>query len=317
MKSQHALSEKWMEISLADQKRSKTSIEKRDLWHLGQAWEDFKGSVTSFKAMSRRLQSTTTRKKWWNKRHLGFQRRQTIPNGSASFQHAGVRARSHTTTQDKGQIFGSGLQLCASGASAEPESAAPYRDQRHPHTVKCQAQRRAGESEPKRGGEDKTCFIVVVNLGVARWKGQGSTLWHWVLPRTFPNSFWVNRCATMLPLFWHPSVMFHFLSHLPASVSLQHSASRRLGCFFVIMLLDFIWAKYAAGLFMDQLTWLIAELVMNKLYFIGTMLLFLGFHLTEWEFKTFPESRFPIRITETLAFVQVHMWAIAVLLKPH
>lgn len=108
-------------------------------------------------------------------RHLGFQRRKTTHNGSASFQHTGVRDGSHTATQDKGQIFGSGLQLCASGASAEPESVAPYRDQRHPHTVKCQAQRRERESKPKRGGEDKTCFIVVGNLGVARWKGQGST----------------------------------------------------------------------------------------------------------------------------------------------
>lgn len=75
----------------------------------------------------------------------------------------------------KGQIFSSGLQLRASGASAEPESGASYGDQRHPHTVKCQTQRRAREPKPKKGAKDKTCFIVVVNLGVARSKGQGST----------------------------------------------------------------------------------------------------------------------------------------------
>ena len=75
-------------------KKSTTSIEKRDLWHLGQAWEDFKGSVKSFKAMSR---SRTTRKKWRNKRHLGFQRRQTIPNGSAFFS---ARRRSCRVTHN-------------------------------------------------------------------------------------------------------------------------------------------------------------------------------------------------------------------------
>lgn len=83
-----------------------------------------------------------------------------------------VKSCTNTTKQDKGQIFGAGLQLCASGASAE---AAPYGDQRHPHTVKCQAQRRAREPEPKSRGKDKTCFIVVVNLGVEHWKGQSST----------------------------------------------------------------------------------------------------------------------------------------------
>lgn len=111
--------------------------------------------------------------------HLTFQIGERMQNGSASFQHTGVRDQLHerhtytqTHKQDKGQIFGAGLQLFTSGASAK---AAPYGDQRHPHTVKCQGQRRAREPEPKCRGEDKTCFMVAVNLGVARWKCQGST----------------------------------------------------------------------------------------------------------------------------------------------
>lgn len=72
---------------------------------------------------------------------------------------------SHSTTQYKGQIFGSGLQLCASGAPAEPERTTPYRDQRHPHTVKCQAQRRARESKPKTRRRRQNIFYSGGELG--------------------------------------------------------------------------------------------------------------------------------------------------------
>lgn len=98
-----------------------------------------------------------------------------IQNGSASFRHTCIRDGSRSTTLDKGQIFGSGLQLCASGAPAEPESTISYRDQRHPHTVKCQAQRRVRAEVKKWGGEDKARFTMV-NFGVAHWKGQCLTL---------------------------------------------------------------------------------------------------------------------------------------------
>lgn len=116
----------------------------------------------------------------------------------------------HTHTRDKGQIFGAGLQLFTSGASAK---AAPYGDQRHPHTVKCQGQRRAREPEPKCRGEDKTCFMVAVNLGVARWKCQGSTSTLRVSTHILRRSLGEHAHVTKLGLFCHPSVMFHFLSH--------------------------------------------------------------------------------------------------------
>lgn len=140
------------------------------------------------------------------------------------------RTQQHRT---KGQIFGSGLQLCASGAPAKPESLTPYRDQRHPHTLKCQAQRRARESEPKRGGEDKTHFIMALNLGVACWKGQGATLWHWALPRTFPSGCPEKRRLTMPALFFNPSAMSSFLQHLPASVRKQDFVSKRCTSFWL------------------------------------------------------------------------------------
>lgn len=73
-----------------------------------------------------------------------------------------VEGRSQQRT--KGQIFGSGLQLCASGAPAEPESVTPYRDQRHPHTVKCQAQRRARELKSTRGRQRQNMFYSVGEL---------------------------------------------------------------------------------------------------------------------------------------------------------
>lgn len=132
-------------------------------------------SVKSFKArFGHNLRATkqNTQRQWKN---MATFRVLKIQNGSASFRHTCIRDGSRSTTLDKGQIFGSGLQLCASGAPAEPESTISYRDQRHPHTVKCQAQRRARAEVKKWGGEDKARFTMV-NFGVAHWKGQCLTL---------------------------------------------------------------------------------------------------------------------------------------------
>ncbi len=171
------------------------------------------------------------------------------------------RAKQHRT---KGQMFGSGLQLCASGVLAEPESATSYRDQKHPHTLKCQARRRARELKPKRGYENKTCFIVVVNLGVARWKGHGSTLWHWALPRTFLNGCrektHADNAGTLLPSRY--TLLFP-LCHIPASVSMQNSASKSLGnyCDYV---LRFLWVQTCCWAFLWFSLLHATELTMNK-----------------------------------------------------
>lgn len=160
------------------------------------------------------------------------------------------RTQQHRT---KGQMFGSRLQLCASGASAEPESAAPHRDQRHPHTLKCQAQRRARELKPNRGCKDKTCFIVVVNLGVVCWKGQGSTLRQGALPRTFPNGCWekthADNAGTLLP----PSIYCAVSSatSLPLSAyDILHPQGVDIS---VMMFLDVFGAKYAASFFVERI----------------------------------------------------------------
>lgn len=91
-------------------------------------------SVKSFKAcFGHNLRATkqNTQRQWKN---MATFRVLKIQNGPASFRHACIRDGSHSTTLDKGQIFGSGLQLCASGAPAEPESTISCRDQRHPHS---------------------------------------------------------------------------------------------------------------------------------------------------------------------------------------
>ncbi|CAJ1054246.1 Hypothetical predicted protein [Xyrichtys novacula] len=64
----------------------------------------------------------------------------------------------------KGQISGSGLQLCASGAPAEPASTTPCRDQRHPRTVKCHGTEEGegmGAKKEREEAKTKTCFIMV------------------------------------------------------------------------------------------------------------------------------------------------------------
>lgn len=129
----------------------------------------------------------------------------------------GVREGSHTSTLDKGQTFGAGLQLCASGVSAE---AAPYGDQRLPHTVKCQAQRRARGLKPKRRGQDKNMFYSgEFRSGALERAGLDTEHYHAHSPAVTGR-----KHATKLALFCHPSV-------IPATFMLQSARFRGLGAF--------------------------------------------------------------------------------------
>lgn len=221
--------------NIIHRKMPKTTSETLTLWHLNKALEEFIGRMMSLKATSPGLQSQITRNcdgtKTFSISEDGKQRRMVLLLSST---HASCSGCTNNTEQNKGQIFGAALRLCASGASAE---AAPYGDQRHPHAVKCQARRRAREPEPKCRGEDKTCFIVVVNLGVPLWKGQGSTPWHRAPPRTFSNGRRERTHATMLPLFCHPSA-----TYMPVSARF---CIEETWIFCVIMFLKPFGAKYA------------------------------------------------------------------------
>lgn len=142
--------------------------------------------MKSFKArFGHNLRATkqNTQKQWKN---MATFRVLKIQNGSASFRHTCICDGSRSTTLDKGQIFGSELQLCASGAPAEPESTISYRDQRHPHTVKCQAQRRARAEVKKMGRRRQSTFHY-------------GELWCGTLERAVFNSMTL-RTTTHIPL---------------------------------------------------------------------------------------------------------------------
>lgn len=95
---------------------------------------------------------------------------------------------------------------------------------------------------PKRGGEDKTRFIVVVNLGVAQWKGQGTEHYYAHSPtvagrkKKKPDNAWfllASLCTVSFPL----SLSYFYQqtrSHIQKGLAL-----------FEIMFLDVIQAKYA------------------------------------------------------------------------
>lgn len=235
------------------------------------------------------------------------------------------RARTKQHRTKKGQIFGSGLQLCASGAPAEPESVTPYRDQRHPHTVKMSSTEEGEriQSQKKKGrGEDKTRFILLaVNLGVARWKGHGSTPWHWALPRTFPSGCRERkkkkkrRHLTMLALFCPPSVMCHFLQNLPASVSkMSHPKDAAV---FAIM---YIFVHYFFGdpnmqqsLFVDQLHRAHDEVVLHMNNVIFGVSVKAQFIEQSGNLQLSKNPNSPFQFTPTWCTC----WAVPILLKPH
>lgn len=147
-------------------KRSKMPTEKCDLWSLDQAWEDSKGSVRSFKAMSPRLRS-------WITRNSDGTTRTAKQNGSASFHHRRSRRVAHNNTGQRGKP----LVLDSSCVHLGSQQRLLPMGTKGSHT-QSNVKRRGGREDwsQREEAKTKTCFIAVVNLGAAHWKGQGSTL---------------------------------------------------------------------------------------------------------------------------------------------
>lgn len=110
------------------------------------------------------------------------------------------KAPSEQHRTKKGQLFGSGLQLCASGAPAEPESMTPSTDQRHPHSQRSSTEEGETIGAKKKGRRRQNMFYNS-ELGSCPLQRAGCD--SGTRPRTFhkwlPGETTSNSARTLLP----------------------------------------------------------------------------------------------------------------------